>query len=96
LTARSFSPDLAYRESWSSTLVFRLGELSKVVMVAISAFYPVLINTVLGVVNLDEVYLDVGDNYRLMARRCYGPSRCPERCPASWPASNSRWGWASF
>jgi ABC-type nitrate/sulfonate/bicarbonate transport system permease component len=46
---------MAHREvdGKSSTLVFRLGELSKVVTVAISAFYPVLINTVLGVVNLE-------------------------------------------
>jgi ABC-type nitrate/sulfonate/bicarbonate transport system permease component len=45
-------------------LIFGLGEMSKVVMVALSAFYPILINTVLGVVNLDKVYLDVGHNYR--------------------------------
>jgi ABC-type nitrate/sulfonate/bicarbonate transport system permease component len=45
-------------------LIFGLGEMSKVVMVALGAFYPILINTVLGVVNLDKVYLDVGHNYR--------------------------------
>jgi ABC-type nitrate/sulfonate/bicarbonate transport system permease component len=38
--------------------------MSKVVMVALGAFYPILINTVLGVVNLDKIYLDVGQNYR--------------------------------
>jgi ABC-type nitrate/sulfonate/bicarbonate transport system permease component len=45
-------------------LIFGLGELSKVVMVALGAFYPILINTVLGVVNLDRIYLDVGHNFR--------------------------------
>jgi NitT/TauT family transport system permease protein len=45
-------------------LIFGLGEMSKIVMVALGAFYPILINTVLGVVNLDKVYLDVGHNYR--------------------------------
>jgi NitT/TauT family transport system permease protein len=45
-------------------LIFGLGEMSKVVMVALGAFYPILINTVLGVVNLDKIYLDVGHNYR--------------------------------
>ena len=45
-------------------LIFGLGEMSKVVMVALGAFYPILINTVLGVVNLDKVFLDVGHNYR--------------------------------
>jgi ABC-type nitrate/sulfonate/bicarbonate transport system permease component len=45
-------------------LIFGLGEMSKVVMVALGAFYPILINTVLGVVNLDRIYLDVGHNFR--------------------------------
>jgi len=41
-------------------LIFGLGETSKVVMVALGAFYPIVINTVVGVVNLDRIYLDVG------------------------------------
>jgi len=45
-------------------LIFGLGEISKVVMVALGAFYPILINTVSGVANIDRIYLDVGRNYR--------------------------------
>ncbi|MBR1301145.1 ABC transporter permease [Bradyrhizobium sp. AUGA SZCCT0042] len=45
-------------------LIFGLGEMSKVVMVALGAFYPIVINTVMGVANIDKVYLDVGQNYR--------------------------------
>lgn len=45
-------------------LIFGLGEFSKIVMVALGAFYPIVINTVMGVVNLDKIYLDVGHNYK--------------------------------
>ncbi len=45
-------------------LIFGLGEASKIAMVALGMFYPVLINTVAGVANIDRVYLDVGRNYR--------------------------------
>jgi ABC-type nitrate/sulfonate/bicarbonate transport system permease component len=45
-------------------LIFGLGEMSKVVMVALGAFYPIVINTLVGVVNLDRIYLDVGHNFR--------------------------------
>ncbi|MBO4223846.1 ABC transporter permease [Bradyrhizobium neotropicale] len=45
-------------------LIFGLGEMSKVVMVALGAFYPIIINTVVGVANIDKIYLDVGHNYR--------------------------------
>jgi NitT/TauT family transport system permease protein len=43
-------------------LIFGLGEMSKVVMVALGVFYPILINTVTGVRNIDRIYLDVGRN----------------------------------
>jgi NitT/TauT family transport system permease protein len=44
-------------------LIFGLGEASKVAMVALGMFYPVLINTVAGVATIDRIYLDVGHNY---------------------------------
>jgi len=44
-------------------LIFGLGEASKVVMVAIGVFYPVLINSVAGVREINKVYLDVGQNF---------------------------------
>jgi NitT/TauT family transport system permease protein len=44
-------------------LIFGLGEASKVVMVAIGVFYPVLINSSIGVLEISKVYLDVGRNF---------------------------------
>lgn len=44
-------------------LIFGLGESSKIVMVAIGVFYPVVINTVAGVMNVSKIYYDVATNY---------------------------------
>jgi ABC-type nitrate/sulfonate/bicarbonate transport system permease component len=44
-------------------LIFGLGEASKVVMVAIGVFYPVLINSLTGVLEINKIYLDVGRNF---------------------------------
>jgi NitT/TauT family transport system permease protein len=45
-------------------LIFGLGEWSKIVMVAIGVFYPVLINTTIGVLEINKIYLDVGRNFK--------------------------------
>ena len=52
--------------------ILPLGEMSKVVMVALGAFYPTIINTALGVVNLDRIYLDVGHNFRAGKWQVFG------------------------
>lgn len=44
-------------------LIFGLGEGSKIAMVAIGAFYPVLVNASAGVREIDRIYLDVGKNF---------------------------------
>lgn len=44
-------------------LIFGLGEASKVVMVAIGVFYPVVMNTTAGVLQIQSIYYDVADNY---------------------------------
>ncbi len=44
-------------------LIFGLGEASKIVMVALGAFYPLIINTMTGVLQIDRIYLDVGKNF---------------------------------
>jgi ABC-type nitrate/sulfonate/bicarbonate transport system permease component len=44
-------------------LVFGLGEASKIAMVAIGMFYPVVINTAAGVRQIDRIYFDVGQNF---------------------------------
>ena len=45
-------------------LIFGLGEASKIAMVAIGVFYPVLINAAAGVREINGIYLDVGRNFR--------------------------------
>ena len=52
-------------------LIFGLGELSKVVVVAVGAFYLVLLNTVMGVVSIDNIYFDVAKNFRTRRRDLY-------------------------
>ncbi len=44
-------------------ILFGLGEASKYVIIAISCFYLVVINTVAGVRQIERIYLDVGRNY---------------------------------
>lgn len=44
-------------------LVFGLGEASKVAMVALGIFYPLLINTTAGVLEIERIHLDVGKNF---------------------------------
>src|SRR5947207_6807946 len=44
-------------------MIFGIGEQSKYAIIAVAVTYLVLINTVLGVRNIERVYLDVGSNY---------------------------------
>ena len=44
-------------------LIFGLGEPSKIVMVAVGIFYPILINTVAGVMEINKIYFDVSHNF---------------------------------
>jgi len=45
-------------------LIFGLGEGSKIFMVAIGVFFPMVINTTTGVLEINKIYLDVGRNFR--------------------------------
>ena len=45
-------------------LIFGLGEMSKVVMVAIGVFFPVAINATAGVLQIPPIYLDVGKSFK--------------------------------
>ena len=45
-------------------LIFGLGEGSKIFMVAIGVFFPVIINSTTGVLEINRIYLDVGRNYK--------------------------------
>ncbi len=44
-------------------IIFGLGEVSKLVIIALGVFYLVLINTMSGVLNIEQIYLDVAKNY---------------------------------
>jgi len=44
-------------------IIFGLGEASKIFTIAIGVFYLVLINTMAGVLNIDDIYLDVARNF---------------------------------
>lgn len=44
-------------------LVFGIGWVSSAVLVAISVFFLVLINTMAGVMHIDRIFLDVGKNF---------------------------------
>ena len=44
-------------------LIFGLGEASKIVMVATGVFYPILINAMAGVLEINKIYFDVGRNF---------------------------------
>jgi NitT/TauT family transport system permease protein len=44
-------------------LIFGLGEMSKVVMVAIGVFFPIAINATAGVLQINPIYLDVGKSF---------------------------------
>ena len=44
-------------------IIFGLGETSRTVMVSISAFFPMLINAMVGVVQINPTYYEVVENY---------------------------------
>ncbi|MDA8212352.1 MAG: ABC transporter permease [Clostridia bacterium] len=62
-------------------LIFGLGELEKMVVIALGAFFLVLINTVAGVVNLDKIYLDVAKNYGATRKDYYLTVALPGALP---------------
>lgn len=44
-------------------IIFGIGETSKLIVIALSTFFPMLINTVAGVRQISPIYLEVADNY---------------------------------
>jgi NitT/TauT family transport system permease protein len=63
-------------------LIFGLGETSKIVMVALGVFYPVVINTVTGVQQIDRIYLDVGKNFRASRWQTFRTIALPGALPS--------------
>ena len=44
-------------------LIFGIGEISKIIIVGIAAFFLVLFNTITGVRDIESIYLEAGRNY---------------------------------
>jgi NitT/TauT family transport system permease protein len=63
-------------------LFFGLGELSKVLVIAIGVFFISVINTVSGVINIDRIYLDVAKNLGVSGRSFYLHVAIPGALPA--------------
>jgi NitT/TauT family transport system permease protein len=62
-------------------LIFGLGEASKIAMVAIGMFYPVLINSMAGVLQINRIYLDVGRNFHASRRQVFRTIALPGALP---------------
>ncbi|WFG47157.1 ABC transporter permease [Pseudonocardia alni] len=63
-------------------LIFELGESSKVVMVAIGVFYPVVLNTISGVLQIQPIHYDVAKNYRASRWRMFRTVALPGAMPS--------------
>lgn len=44
-------------------LIFGIGELSKIVLIAIGCFFLITINSIAGVRNINKIYFEVAENY---------------------------------
>src|SRR5437870_4773622 len=44
-------------------LAFGFGDASKIALVAIAVFFPVIVNTFVGAANIEKIYWDVAKNY---------------------------------
>jgi ABC-type nitrate/sulfonate/bicarbonate transport system permease component len=63
-------------------LICGLGEASKIVMVALGVFYPVVINTITGVRQIDKIYLDVGKNFNASRWQTFRTIALPGALPS--------------
>ena len=72
---------------------FGIGMWSKVFIVFINAFFPMLINTIGGVGPPTRICCGPREPSAPPTGRSSRPWRFPERCRSSSPASGSRWRW---
>jgi NitT/TauT family transport system permease protein len=62
-------------------MIFGLTENMKYATIAMGVFFPVLINTLSGVINIDRIYLDVAKNYGANSRQFYRTVALPGALP---------------
>lgn len=63
-------------------LIFGLGEMSKIVMVAIGVFYPVIMNTTSGVLQIAPIFYDVAHNCNASRRQVFRTVALPGAMPS--------------
>lgn len=63
-------------------LIFGLGELSKIVIVAIGVFYPVVLNTMSGVLQIQPIHYDVAKNFQASRWRVFRTIALPGAMPS--------------
>jgi ABC-type nitrate/sulfonate/bicarbonate transport system permease component len=62
-------------------LIFGIGETSKVALLVIGVFFPVLINTLAGVTQIGRIYFDVGQNFQASRTRVVRTIAIPGALP---------------
>ena len=74
-------------------IIFGIGETTKLIVVALSTFFPMLINTMAGVMMLNPTYFDVAKNYGMsrwnIFRQIIIPGSLPMMLPGLRIALNS-------
>lgn len=63
-------------------IIFGLGETSKIIIIAIGVFFPVLVNTLLGVMSIPTIFFEVADNFGATGYRFYRSIVAPGALPA--------------
>jgi sulfonate transport system permease protein len=59
-----------------------IGELSKVVIIVLGAFFPVLVNTIFGITQVPKDYIEVGRLFRLSRWKMFTQIYLPSAIPA--------------
>lgn len=75
-------------------LIFGLGEASKVAIVAVGVFYPIVVNTVAGVLEINKVYHDVGKNFHAGRWQTFRTIALPGALPVILTGVNLAFGMA--
>lgn len=73
-------------------LIFGLGESSKWVIIAIAVFFPVLINSMAGVMGIEQIYHDVGKNFGASRLNHYLTIALPGALPLVITGLRLAWG----
>jgi len=75
-------------------LIFGLGEQSKWAIIAIGVFFPLVFNTVAGVLSIDKIYHDVGKNFGASRLNRYLTIALPGALPLILAGVRLGWGTA--